>query len=343
MHSSNQISIIPDSPSRPVDRSVNAISTNGLSKSYGDHVAVRDLSFDLPTGTVVGLIGPNGSGKTTTMKMLLGLIAPTAGDLELLGTRVGSPGWGAVLRRVGAIVEEPPLYNRMTARANLRYQALALGQSIDDGRLDEILELIGLAGRADDQPRRFSLGMRQRLGIGLTLVGSPDLIILDEPANGLDPAGIMEVRRLLGRLRDDGATVLVSSHQLAEIEQICDSVVILQNGELAASGSTASVLAERSTNTFTVTFRQQDQQRGLSVLQSVFGSFQVDASTVTIEPDDDTSGHDVSRLLAQHQVFPEALSKSTMSLEDVFLDLTGSPNPRNEPTTRTPLDEDNQS
>ena len=189
-----------------------------LSKQYGTHTVVEDLTFSIPRNNVVGLIGPNGAGKTTTMKMLLGLVQPTGGDITLLDRTVGEPGWGDVLSRVGSMIEAPPIYGRLTARQNLQYQSLAVDGTVENGEVDRLLRLVDLADRADDRPRGYSLGMRQRLGIAIALVGQPELVILDEPGNGLDPAGIIEMRNLMKRLPEAGTTVLVSSHQLAEVE-----------------------------------------------------------------------------------------------------------------------------
>jgi len=160
-----------------------------LSKRYGTHTVVDDLTFTIPRNHVVGLIGPNGAGKTTTMKMLLGLVRPSGGDVHLLGRTLGEPRWGDVLHRVGSMIEAPPIYDRLTARQNLEYQSLAVSGSIDGGQVDELLRLVDLADRADDRPRRYSLGMRQRLGIAITPVGAPDLVILHAPRNRPAPAG----------------------------------------------------------------------------------------------------------------------------------------------------------
>ena len=194
----NTLTTPPAPPGPSAARTVAA--AEGLSKRYGPHVAVDDLSFEVPAGQVIGLLGPNGAGKTTAMKMLLGLVRPTSGSAHLLGTHLGDPGFGHALRRPGALIEAPALYERLTARQNLQLQAKALGLTTDATRIDELLDLVDLAERAGDRAGGYSLGMKQRLGIAVALIGDPALVILDEPANGLDPAGIVEIRHLLRRL-----------------------------------------------------------------------------------------------------------------------------------------------
>ncbi|MGH1505887.1 MAG: ABC transporter ATP-binding protein [Acidimicrobiales bacterium] len=293
-----------------------------LSKRYGDHTVVDDLSFSIPRGHVVGLIGPNGAGKTTTMKMLLGLVRPSGGDIALLGRTLGEPGWGDVLRRVGSMIEEPPIYHRLTARQNLQYQCLAVRGAVDDHEVDELLRLVDLTGRADDRPRGYSLGMRQRLGIAITLVGQPDLAILDEPGNGLDPAGIIEIRRLMGRLPDTGTTVLVSSHQLAEVEQACDQLIILADGRTVAQGTTSHILSGRSQHVFHLTVDTTDVGRaaaalhtaGVDVTEQVGGTF-------VVTPPAKVGGRQLNELLVAVGVFATSIGQQATSLEDAFLEL----------------------
>ena len=210
------------------------------------------MSFDVPAGEVVGLLGPNGAGKTTAMKMLLGLVKPTSGRATVLGAQHTSPEFAHAVQRVGALIESPALYERLSARRNLELQARALGLSSDPTRIDELLELVDLTDRANDHARTYSLGMKQRLGIAVAMIGRPELVILDEPANGLDPAGIVEVRNLLRRLPDMGTTVLVSSHQLAEVQQACDRLVVLADGRLIASGTTDEIVQGHTSRDFTV-------------------------------------------------------------------------------------------
>ncbi len=293
-----------------------------LSKRYGAHTVVDDLTFSIPRNHVVGLIGPNGAGKTTTMKMLLGLVRPSGGEINLLDRTVGDSGWGSALKRVGSMIESPPIYDRLTARQNLRYQALAVRGAVDESEIDELLRLVDLADRADDRPRGYSLGMRQRLGIAITLIGSPELVILDEPGNGLDPAGIIEIRRLMGRLPEMGTTVLVSSHQLAEVQQACDQLVILANGRTVAQGTTAEILAGRSQHVFHVTVGDDEANRAAHALRVADLSVaERIGSTFVIAPPSDVTGRDLNRLLVAADVFASTINQPVVSLEEAFLDL----------------------
>ena len=217
-----------------------AVSLRGLTKRYGDRVAVEDLTIDVPAGVVAGFVGPNGAGKTTTMAMLLGLVTPTAGTGTVLGAPLGDP--GAFLGGVGALIEGPAFYPGLTGAQNLAVLATAAGH--DTAEIPGLLERVGLAGRADDRVRRYSFGMKQRLGIAAALLGDPRLLILDEPINGLDPAGVHEMRGLIGRLASGGRTVLVSSHVLAELEQVSDWVIVIDGGRLVFQGPVTELLAQ---------------------------------------------------------------------------------------------------
>jgi ABC-2 type transport system ATP-binding protein len=217
---------------------VPAIRTDGLSKRYGQLLAVDHLSVQLPAGVVAGFVGANGAGKTTTIRMLLGLITPSHGTAEVLGTPITRP--AAYLPRVGAMIEGPAFYPGLSGRRNLEVLATLGGHPRDRTQL--LLELVGLADRAEDRYGTYSMGMRQRLGLAAALLPDPALLVLDEPANGLDPAGIIEIRGLLRRLADDGITVFVSSHLLGEIQQICDWLVVIDHGRLLFDGPIGQVL-----------------------------------------------------------------------------------------------------
>ena len=212
-----------------------AIEVHGLTKRYGDRAAVDGLSAEIPHGAVAGFIGPNGAGKTTTMAMLLGLVSPTAGEGRVLGESIGSP--ERYLYRVGALLESPALWPGLTGVQNLRVLA-KLGRQ-DEDRIPEMLALVGLADRADDRFGRYSLGMKQRLGIAAALLGDPELVILDEPTNGLDPAGIREMRQLIATIAQQARTVLVSSHILSELEQVCDWLIVIDGGRAMYTGPAA--------------------------------------------------------------------------------------------------------
>jgi ABC-2 type transport system ATP-binding protein len=215
-----------------------AVVTRGLTKRYGDRCVVDNLDFTVPTGQVCGFVGPNGSGKTTTIRMLLGLVAPTEGTAEILGHPLERP--QDYLPRVGAMIEGPAFYPSLSGRRNLEV-LVQLGR-IDRGRIDQVLGAVGLAHRAHDRYRSYSLGMKQRLGIAAALLGDPDLLVLDEPTNGLDPPGIRELRALLCALAEGGTTVFVSSHLLDELQHVCDHLVVIDQGRLVFNGDVDDLL-----------------------------------------------------------------------------------------------------
>ncbi len=319
-----------------------AAEVRHLSKRYGDHVAVDDLSFSIPLGGVVGLIGPNGAGKTTTLKMLLGLVKPTGGEIQLLDAQVGASGWGTVLKRVGSMIEEPPIYDRLTARQNLQYQSLAVVGRVDDQQIDEILKLVDLADRADDRPRAYSLGMKQRLGIGISLIGNPELVLLDEPANGLDPMGIIDIRKLLRRLPENGTTVLVSSHQLAEVQQACDRLIILANGRLVTQGTVDEILGSNTSHVFRVSLAEAEVSRAHELFTSLGHRVEVAGpSSLMISPPADTGGDLINRFLVETGIYASEITKPTVSLEDAFLDLVSAQPVAHDVSTSQPLNQTN--
>jgi ABC-2 type transport system ATP-binding protein len=216
----------------------NALSVTGLTKLYGARTVVNHLDIELPAGVVAGFVGPNGAGKTTTMAMLLGLVRPTAGTGTVLGRPIESP--AAYLPDVGALIESPAFDPALSGAENLRVFATVGGH--DTARIPALLESVGLGDRADDRYRSYSLGMKQRLGISAALLGDPALLILDEPANGLDPQGVREMRSLIGELAGTGRTVLVSSHDLTELEQVCDWLVLIDTGRSLYQGPTRDLL-----------------------------------------------------------------------------------------------------
>ncbi|HET8604550.1 MAG TPA: ATP-binding cassette domain-containing protein [Marmoricola sp.] len=221
---------------------VPAVTTSGLTKRFGHQVAVDAVDLEVPAGSVFGFLGPNGSGKTTTIRMLLGLVTPTAGTLTLLGAPL--PRIGAALAEVGALVEGPAFHLYLSGRANLR-RLDAADRTADPAtastRIDAALDRVGLLAAADKRYRAYSLGMRQRLAIAAALLTPKRLLVLDEPTNGLDPQGTREVRHLVSSLADDGTTVLVSSHLLSEVEQVCTHVGVMHRGRLVAQGPVASI------------------------------------------------------------------------------------------------------
>jgi ABC-2 type transport system ATP-binding protein len=267
-------------------------------------------------GGVYGFLGPNGSGKTTTIRCLLGLGRPTHGTCKLFG-HDSSKDLHKVIRKVGAIVESPALFPTFSARKNLSL----LGRMYDlpRTRADEVLEIVGLGDRAKDTVKNYSLGMKQRLAIAAALLKDPDLLVLDEPANGLDPSGIREVRSLIRRLGDDGKTVFVSSHILSEVQQMCDHVAILSRGRTVAEGPVAQVLSQGHNSGMLV--RVAERQRASAALSSA-GMTVVEAGEllrVEIEP---PQAARISETLAGHGLYPSELRPDEVDLETVFLELT---------------------
>jgi ABC-2 type transport system ATP-binding protein len=220
-----------------------AVTTDGLTKRYGSQLAVDRLSIEVPAGVVAGFIGPNGAGKTTTMAMLLGLVRPTGGTGTVLSADLAEP--ASYLGRVGALIEAPSLWPGLTGAENLRVLA-TLGRH-DAGRIPEVLDLVGLGARGSDRFGQYSFGMKQRLGIAAALLGDPALLVLDEPTNGLDPAGINEMREFIRSVGDGVRTVLVSSHILSELEQVCDWLIVIDRGSLVYQGPTEGFLGQAGT------------------------------------------------------------------------------------------------
>lgn len=210
------------------------IETSGLTKRFGERVAVGDLTLSVPRGSAFGFLGHNGAGKTTLIRMLVGLTEPDAGTIRVAGRQLPDER-AAALARVGAIVEEPHFHPHLTGRENLRITAAVRSPSAR-GRIRSALARVGLADRADDRVRTYSQGMRQRLGIARCLLADPELLILDEPMNGLDPAGIVELRAMIGELTAEGRTVFLSSHLLDEVEKTCDAAAVIDHGRLIAQG-----------------------------------------------------------------------------------------------------------
>jgi ABC-2 type transport system ATP-binding protein len=220
----------------------NAVCVRGLTKIYGNRRAVDDLAFTVPVGSLCGFIGPNGAGKTTTLRVLLGLVQPSAGQASVFGEPVARP--DRYLGRVGALIEGPAFYPPLSGRRNLEVLA-RLGGLPPDHSIDAVLDRVDLAARATDPYRSYSLGMKQRLGIAAALLRRPELLVLDEPMNGLDPAGMRQIRGLLSALADTGVTVLVSSHLLDEVQQISRHLVVIREGHLIYEGSVTNLLAQQ--------------------------------------------------------------------------------------------------
>ena len=297
------------------------IEIEGLRKEYrrlrgGRTVAVDGLDLEVPEGGVFGFLGPNGAGKTTTIRCLLGLVAPSAGRLGVLGVPVPSK-LPAVVPKIGAIVETPALFPRFSGRRNL--QILARIDGIGIQAVDAALERVGLTDRAKDPVKTYSLGMKQRLGIAAALMKDPALLILDEPANGLDPAGIVEVRELLRRLGGEGRTVFISSHILNEIQQTADRVAILARGRLVKSGPVQEVLAARGGDGLIVRVRDLDAARGVLADAGMHVAIDGGSLRVHVPP---TDGEHVTRTLAERGLFVSEIRADEVDLETVFLELT---------------------
>jgi ABC-2 type transport system ATP-binding protein len=300
-----------------------ALRTSGLTKRYGERLAVDHLNLEVHQGEVFGFLGPNGAGKTTTIRMALGLIRPTDGAVQIFGQDLMT-NRAEILPRVGALVEQPALYAYMSGRDNLRAIGLTLG-GVSESRLDEVLELVTLKGRDNDRVKTYSLGMKQRLGVAMALLNDPELLVLDEPANGLDPAGIVEMRDLMRLLASQGKTVFISSHVLTEVRQICDRVAILNNGKLVTvSGIDALVSGH---GTFTVQLGAEQVAAALSLVQrQPWGAAaRQDGAEAIITTAPDGRGRDLNLFLVNAGFAPEGLAPHNEDLESVFLRLTGDP------------------
>jgi ABC-2 type transport system ATP-binding protein len=301
---------------------VNVIEAEGLTKEYrrlrgGSTLALAGLDLAVPSGGVFGFLGPNGAGKTTTIRCVLGLVKPSRGRCRLLGADPRSDLAG-VIGRVGSIVETPVFFPGMSGRKNLRL--LARLQGIGSRAVDASLERVGLAGRAGDRVKTYSLGMKQRLGIAAALLKYPEVLILDEPANGLDPAGIKEVRELLRSLGAEGRTVFVSSHILSEVRQTCDRVAILARGRCVAVGAVDDVL--RGGGRLIVGLDDLEAGREALAGAGIPAALADGRLYVDLPPGDAAR---VSRVLADRGLYLSELRREEADLETVFLELTADP------------------
>jgi ABC-2 type transport system ATP-binding protein len=302
----------------PHHSAVNAISVSGLTKRFGSLTAVDDLTVDIPTGGVVGLLGPNGSGKSTTIRMLLSLITPTSGTATVLGHPINDP--AAFLPRVGALIESPTMYPKLSAERNLRSLARLAG--VSDGRVAEVLHIVGLTGREQDPFGDYSLGMKQRLGIAAALLRDPELLILDEPTNGLDPAGIVEIRDLLVGLGRQGRTVVVSSHLLAEIQAACDRLVIIQRGRLVFEGPLHELLAHTTDAVRLEPEHPGERDHLAQILTAADVRSSPDGEGLVVDGSHEPAS--LNRLAADAGIVLKELHREREDLEDVFLRLTAS-------------------
>ena len=311
------------------------ISTSRLTKAFDALVAVNDLHLEVLRGDVFGFLGPNGSGKTTTIRMLLGLIRPTAGSISLFGLD-NSTRLPEILPRVGAIVETPVFYPYLSGIDNLRIVAAASGMQlgkVNQARIDEVLNLVDLGARGRDAYRKYSLGMKQRLAIGAALLTDPELILLDEPTNGLDPAGVHEVRQLMLRLSSIGKTIFLSSHILYEVQQVCNRVAILQKGNLLKQGTVQELLREgeqlivrlgtpEETEQALVILQQASQSEMNWISKVNNGTDKNDLPVLYVDAPAERS-QEITALLAGCDLFIAEMYQYQASLEKFFLELTG--------------------
>ena len=300
------------------------IEVEGLRKEYRRFrspptLAVNGLDLSVPEGGVFGFLGPNGSGKTTTIRCLFGLVHPTAGKTRVLGADSQSRELAGVIGRVGSMVETPMLYPNFSGRRNLMLLARVYGSG--RSRVDDALGRVGLADRAGDRVKGYSLGMRQRLGLAAALLRDPEVLVLDEPANGLDPAGIKEIRELLRSLGDEGRTVFLSSHQLVEVEQICDQVAILARGKLIAAGAVRDVLSSGRAAGVVARLPAGDLEAGAAALRAAGIDVSVDRDVLRVSTTPEDAGR-VTRVLARKRLYVSELRPDEVSLEQVFLELT---------------------
>jgi ABC-2 type transport system ATP-binding protein len=299
-----------------------AVETHALTKRFGDNIAVNDVELLVPRGCAFGYLGPNGAGKTTLIRVLLGLTHADAGTMQLLGHAVPRHRDRA-LARVGAIVDEPRFHGHLTGRQNLRILAAAR-EPAAKGRIEPALERVGILHRADDKVSKYSMGMRQRLGVAACLLGDPQLLILDEPMNGLDPAGMLDMRDMIKSLVSEGRTVVLSSHLLDEVERTCDAVAIVDRGRVIRQGSISQLLAGSS---FEVQVECSDPDRAgrLLVGGSLDAHVQVGPDGLAISLPEGT-GRDaiaeINRVLVEGGISVYRLQHIQASLEDWFLSVT---------------------
>jgi ABC-type multidrug transport system ATPase subunit len=292
------------------------LQTHNLTKHYGDVVAAREVNLQVNQGEIFGFLGPNGAGKTTTIGMALGLIHPTAGRIELFGQPV-SPDHTRPLRQVGSLVGTPALLPYLSGRDNLRLLA-RLHPNVDNQRIEEVLALVDMTEAAGRKTKGYSTGMKQRLGLAAALLHRPSLVILDEPTNGLDPAGMRDVRNLLRSLSDSGVTIFLSSHLLHEVEQVCDRIAVINQGRIVTQGLVSDLLAQREQ---VVKVRVPSPAEARRVLENVPGVGRIESNGNYIE----ISGLSSETIVAQltsNGIIPGEVAVQKSDLESLFLSLT---------------------
>ena len=298
---------------------MNIVETRGLCKQYGQAMRVKQLNLSVPEGAVYGFLGPNGAGKSTTLKMVLGLAKPTAGEITVFGKHVNPHNRIAILKQVGSLIESPSYYGHLTGEENLRIVQTLRGAPEKDIR--EVLSIVRLDGQKGKQVAHYSLGMKQRLGLAAALLGFPKLLILDEPTNGLDPAGIQEMRELICSLPGQfGMTVLVSSHLLSEIDQMADHVGIIREGELVFQDTLAALHARSRHH---LALRTTDNGEAARLLGESRIPCTLEEGYLILPLLTDADAAKLSRFLAAHRVDLLRMEERQKSLEDIFLELTG--------------------
>ena len=290
-----------------------------LTKTFNGNTAVDGLTFSMRAGEVLGFLGPNGAGKSTTVGMILGLIKPTRGSVRIAGKPVGSEP-GLVAGHIGAIIENPAFYPYLNGRDNLRAFAMMTG-GVGEARIEELLQLVNMHDRADRPYKTFSLGMKQRLGIAATLLTDPAIVILDEPTNGLDPAGQREIRAIIPRLAEEGHAVLLASHMLNEVEHVSDRIAIIRRGKLIREGRVDDLL--RSGGYIEVIVDELEVSSAMRTLGRLPFVERIEAEDATLRvvaPDE--AGMAINRALVEQGIYASGIAVKRHSLEDLFLDLT---------------------
>ena len=303
------------------------LQVRNLNKSFGRRHIIKDLSFDLNEGEVLGFIGPNGSGKTTTIKMIMGFLHSDSGEIIINGVNVRKD-YEKAMARIGGIVENPEMYTYLSGRKNLQMYA-RIHDGVPEERIDEVLNLVGMSARADEKVKSYSLGMKQRIGLALALVHSPNILILDEPTNGLDPEGIKDLRSILKRLaHEKGCAIMVSSHLLSEMELMCDRVIIINNGEVQGErtiGEEVSAAADaesKGTEEFKYFFETPDAKRAEEILStSICKVLYVGTEGITLGAEKDAVPEIIKELVTGGVALTE-VRRVHSSLEDEFINIT---------------------
>jgi ABC-2 type transport system ATP-binding protein len=319
----------PAEQGQPVEREATAetvVVTDHLTKRYGSRTVVDGLSFKVHRGEVYGFLGPNGAGKTTTLRMLVGLVRPTSGSATLLGQPAG-----AAAARVGSLIEGPGFYPYLSGRDNLRVLAKYAG--VRTARVEIVLDTVDLQDRADDRYSKYSLGMKQRLGVAAALLKDPKLVLLDEPTNGLDPSGITDMRALLRRLAADGRTVVLSSHLLSEVQQVCDRIAVISRGRLVAESTVDDLLGLSR-----LVIAADPLTDAADIAAGLLGPDRVDVVDGSLhlqaEPEDTAR---INRALVQAGIDVTELRHVVRTLEEAFLEITGSDMSPDQPSERQSL------